>query len=563
MWLLNAETIRLEHFMDDRTMYGKYAILSHTWEEEEVSFDMIHLDAAKTMKGYHKIAATCRQALTDGLSYAWIDTCCIDKRSSAELSEAINSMYRWYYNAAVCYAYLSDFGVLDQPWARSDLGKCRWFTRGWTLQELIAPRDVVVYDLSWKMFARRSQNTQVLADVTHIDSEVLRDREQLWKTSVATRMSWASIRETTREEDVAYSLLGIFNINMPLLYGEGTNAFQRLQEEIIRTWHRVDHSILAWDGTSVGLLADSPAQFPVYFPPLMSITPQGSFGPHSKRNIISWSTLHNETFELSNRGLRVTLFARAVKDHGDQQFEKMHAPNTMGKLDLGAISSERLLVALNCTSANARDSVFGLYLRRRPWVTSNAHVPTHADRHDYAMYDFERRYTKIPIRELSQLELVTVTIARNRIEWSSDPEVELKWNSTMFSLRRPGMTGTACEQSTIGPIKIMHARAASTSLRICRRRKVGLVMHIERWEQFQLPALRISVTREDSRGSSEFQAITHGTACIFLLHGRLSGLKVSADFCIVAGRMTWTLSIDDALSSGTVPFSEASECKEK
>src|SRR5688572_19896547 len=108
MWLLNAVTLVLEHFEDDRLVKGQYAILSHTWGEQELSFDTIHLDSARSKRGYRKIAYACRQAVADGLKYAWVDTCCIDKRSSTELSEAINSMYRWYYNARICYAYLSD-----------------------------------------------------------------------------------------------------------------------------------------------------------------------------------------------------------------------------------------------------------------------------------------------------------------------------------------------------------------------------------------------------------------------------------------------------------------------
>lgn len=113
MWLLNVVTLVLEHFQDDRLVKGQYAILSHTWGEEELSFDTIHLDLARSKRGYRKIVYACRQAVADGLKYAWVDTCCIDKRSSTELSEAINSMYRWYYNARICYAYLSDVSSVD------------------------------------------------------------------------------------------------------------------------------------------------------------------------------------------------------------------------------------------------------------------------------------------------------------------------------------------------------------------------------------------------------------------------------------------------------------------
>ncbi|KAF2207645.1 hypothetical protein CERZMDRAFT_50719 [Cercospora zeae-maydis SCOH1-5] len=141
MWLLHARTRQLKHFVDDWRMSTSYAILSHTWGKNEVSFDDFHQDDAKTRDGYRKIEYTCAQALKDGIEYVWVDTCCIDKRSSADLSEAINSMYRWYYNAQVCYAYLED--VWTPPESRRSL----WFTRGWTLQELIAPETVRFFEV--------------------------------------------------------------------------------------------------------------------------------------------------------------------------------------------------------------------------------------------------------------------------------------------------------------------------------------------------------------------------------------------------------------------------------
>lgn len=114
MWLLNVETRKLEHFIDHRQVKGGYAILSHTWTEDEVTFDKLRVPGSRFRKDYKKIEYTCAQALKDGLEYAWIDTCCIDKRSSAELSEATNSMYRWYSDSEVCYVYLSDVSLLEK-----------------------------------------------------------------------------------------------------------------------------------------------------------------------------------------------------------------------------------------------------------------------------------------------------------------------------------------------------------------------------------------------------------------------------------------------------------------
>lgn len=246
MRLINCFTLQVEEFFD--TNCPPYAILSHTWGEEEVSFaDFTQAQAAAaSKKGYRKIAFTCHQALEDGLQYAWVDTCGIDKSSSAELSESINSMFRWYERADRCYVYLED--VVEANVA-IDFAKSRWFTRGWTLQELLAPRDMVFYDKDWRALGTKYDHANWISEITAIDSEILDWRHLdlrsgLDSICVAKRMSWASRRKTTRTEDIAYCLLGIFNIHMPLLYGEGDRAFTRLQEEIMKTSN--DESILAW-----------------------------------------------------------------------------------------------------------------------------------------------------------------------------------------------------------------------------------------------------------------------------------------------------------------------------
>ncbi|OIW27820.1 hypothetical protein CONLIGDRAFT_551906, partial [Coniochaeta ligniaria NRRL 30616] len=179
-------------------------------------------------------------AFRDGLAYVWIDTICIDKSSSAELSEAINSMFKWYRNAAICYAYLSDV-----PQVRLEYS--RWFTRGWTLQEMIAPQELRFYDANWDALGTKSDLLDRLCDITGVDTTALRGGN-LRFFSVARKMSWASRRQTTREEDIAYCLLGIFDISMPLLYGEGSKAFIRLQEQIIKEYD--DESLFAWRSTS-------------------------------------------------------------------------------------------------------------------------------------------------------------------------------------------------------------------------------------------------------------------------------------------------------------------------
>ncbi|GKT43437.1 vegetative incompatibility protein HET-E-1 [Colletotrichum spaethianum] len=256
MWLINTRTLTLEEIHNPSAV--KYAILSHTWEQEEVSFqDMAYLPKAKGKMGFAKIANACKMALEEeGLEYAWVDTCCIDKTSSAELSEAINSMYEWYKQADICFVFLSDLSPHTKPqqsatWhfrkALEDaavLRSCKWFSRGWTLQELIAPTYVKFYDSSWQYRFTKDGEASTLSTITRIDYDVLTFKRELASVPVAVKMSWASRRETTRIEDRAYSLLGLFDINMPMLYGEGQKAFQRLQEEIVKETD--DLSLFAW-----------------------------------------------------------------------------------------------------------------------------------------------------------------------------------------------------------------------------------------------------------------------------------------------------------------------------
>ena len=192
-----------------------------------------------------KIREACAFARANGYRYIWIDSCCIDKTSSTELSEAINSMYKWYSCAEVCYAFLADVVADEDPQeVGSTFRRSRWFTRGWTLQELIAPAHVEFLAMDWTSVGSKRCLGTLVADITNINYTALLRLEPLHEFSVAQRLSWASRRKTTRVEDRAYSLLGFFGINMPTLYGEGERAFRRLQEEIMR---RIpDQSLFAW-----------------------------------------------------------------------------------------------------------------------------------------------------------------------------------------------------------------------------------------------------------------------------------------------------------------------------
>jgi hypothetical protein len=268
MRLIEASTLKLVSRRENDL--PPYAILSHTWgnDEDEVSFhDMMAFTISSVESisntrivlqklGFAKIRESARLALADGLSYVWIDTCCIDKSSSAELSEAINSMFRWYRDAAICYAFLSDVeikakdlhsmanGSNELSWlfaeAARKVRQSRWFMRGWTLQELVAPTIMQFYSRDWIMLGLKNDSTgfrNLISEITRIPVAVLDGTRPLHSLGIAERMQWASKRETTRIEDQAYCLMGIFDINMPLLYGEGQKAFIRLQEEIMRGTH--------------------------------------------------------------------------------------------------------------------------------------------------------------------------------------------------------------------------------------------------------------------------------------------------------------------------------------
>jgi hypothetical protein len=303
MRLLETTTYVLSEFQGQ---IPAYAILSHVWEKEEVTFsDIATLNKAAEMKGFTKIVGACEEALKDGLKYIWIDTCCINKESSAELSEAINSMFIWYKNAHICYAYLSDMLSDEDPdQLYSSFAMSRWFTRGWTLQELLAPLRVVFYGADWVDIGTKGTLRETISTVTGISVEVLvgvdkRDKDfTLDRVPVAVRMSWASYRQTTREEDMAYSLMGLFGVNMPLLYGEGMKAFIRLQHEIIRMSD--DHSIFAFTGGPGGILASSPSQF----------------RQSSQVKLLGQSGQFQTPYSMTNKGLHIQLPLRIIIEEG-------------------------------------------------------------------------------------------------------------------------------------------------------------------------------------------------------------------------------------------------------
>ncbi|BDD58982.1 hypothetical protein MAP00_004217 [Monascus purpureus] len=225
-----------------------YAILSHTWGNDEVTFKDIQEGTAKTKAGYDKIRFCGKTAASHGLDFFWVDTCCIDKSNSTELQEAINSMYRWYRDATRCYVYLSDVSVLNgnesnfssPPLWQSAFLASRWFTRGWTLQELLAPTSVEFFSQDGQRIGDKRSLEQQIHKRTGIAIQAL-NGTPLCEFSVDERFKWAETRKTTREEDWAYSLFGIFDIDMRLSYGEGREkAVARLKRKIDKNLKQKD-----------------------------------------------------------------------------------------------------------------------------------------------------------------------------------------------------------------------------------------------------------------------------------------------------------------------------------
>lgn len=271
MRLINTSTLEIKDFVSD-TDRPPYAILSHRWGENEVTYqDWIYItkqfprrwgwvyiedevEQIKSGAGFKKIENACRLASRHGLGWIWADTCCIDKTNMAEVSEAINSMYRWYEQSKVCYAFLQDVDFHEGvPEIELTFCENEWFRRGWTLQELIAPDRVIFLSQQWEAIAEKDDIPDVVEKITGIPAQVVKYKQfgsSQSRPYASDVFSWAARRTTTRAEDRAYCLLGLLGINMPLVYGEGEAAFQRLQLEVVRSMR--DASYIAW-GIDTGI----------------------------------------------------------------------------------------------------------------------------------------------------------------------------------------------------------------------------------------------------------------------------------------------------------------------
>jgi hypothetical protein len=351
MWLINTTTVTLEENLESQAR--PYAILSHVWGPEEVSFIDIRKDprVCRDKAGFQKIINCCAIAKTLGFEYAWVDTCCIDKSSSADLSEAINSMYRYYRDASVCLIYLADVAkqqahpnVLSRAEILGTIRSSRWFTRGWTLQELVASSNRRFFASDWSLLEDGHDLLELISEVTNVKLDLLMHERPISSYCIAERMSWAAKRQTTRDEDSAYSLMGIFNVNMPILYGEGSrSAFQRLQKEIIQT--SFDQTIFAWRGNyeSSGLLAHSPSDF-------ADVPPLGLWAPNRL-----------EPYSMTNLGLSISM----------NMVHETEGKDTEGS---GDKQNQHVLTALQCdVKAGDTWKVLMIYLQRTSGVTAYVH----------------------------------------------------------------------------------------------------------------------------------------------------------------------------------------------
>jgi hypothetical protein len=270
MRLLNTRTLKLRTFVP--TEVPDYAILSHRWEKlGEVTFKDITEcpisdmnSPARLLRGFSKVEGACKLATKDRYDWIWIDSCCIDKESSADVEKAINSMWTYYTKSNVCYVYMAD--ILDYKAGRGiSFRNSEWFTRGWTLQELIAPVFVQFFAADWSSIGTKLERHEEIAEITTINSHLLAQEKSIDIYTTAERFSWAAHRQVTQEEDEAYSLLGLFQIHMPMRYGEGrARAFARLQEAIYLSTRDDSIFLFRYSPHAINyqpLLADCSARF--------------------------------------------------------------------------------------------------------------------------------------------------------------------------------------------------------------------------------------------------------------------------------------------------------------
>lgn len=263
MLLLNVFTFLLREFTSSTP---PYATLSDFTEQIEASFEgSAYMQKGKGKERLTMIQRACGEARNAGSEWLWNFAACVDKRSSAAQSEAINSLAKIYRDCEYSIIYLADFDfklVRDETMGGA-LAECRWVKNIWAIPQIIFAREAYFYSSDWSQIGTKRTILPLLSSIMGIDKPVLEDSDTVEDYSIARRMSWASDKTALRIEDYAYALLGLFNVSMPIIYGEGRRSFIKLQEEIIKDTD--DFSLFAWDNPDVqqytGLFAHSPAWF--------------------------------------------------------------------------------------------------------------------------------------------------------------------------------------------------------------------------------------------------------------------------------------------------------------
>jgi hypothetical protein len=265
MRLIHTEKCEVHDFLDALSI-PRYAAISYSWEADEVRHgNLRETSLASEKPSLQELKEFCLQAGNLSLEWLWVDTVCVNRSSSAELSEAINSTFKWFRQSEACIVYLSDVDYVDDSQEQEKrIRQSRWMRRSWTLQELIASQNIHFYAANWMRIGTKESLLPLLSEVTQVDKAVLENADHLSHYSIGRIMSWAANREAPRVEDIAYSLLGLFGVSMPILYGEGHTAFTRLQEKIFQRTD--DATLFAWQSSNSnhmyrGLFAQSPYEF--------------------------------------------------------------------------------------------------------------------------------------------------------------------------------------------------------------------------------------------------------------------------------------------------------------
>ena len=405
--------------------------------------------------GYSNIAYACGQAEKHGHRYVWVDTCCIDQKSSAEVSEAVNSMFAWYQRAAVCYAYLEDVHFDDYtegylPW-KDHFSNSRWFTRGWTLHELLVPKKVVFYARGWRLLGTKSSLVRTVEKITGIDELTLLEPRLIHNASVAQRMSWAARRATTRTEDLAHSLMGLFGVNMPILYGKGETAFLRLQEEIIK--RSDDHTIFAW-----GMLNHNHVP---HHPDLDDFDPDdatGTTGILAKshrdflgmEHIIASPPTRQEAasaYTLTNKGLHINLSLATTSPSDGTTIPSQTQTHQLAILNCQPVHDPHTRLALPLTPTQA-PNVF-LRMRTRTAITTLLSAAEHGPFPSPRWIYIPATPSQLPASQsLSDDEVVVIRMPDLVAPGSAvvdiqGPPGEVQWNGELGMLRLSGVVGYA------------------------------------------------------------------------------------------------------------------------